>query len=135
MKILSFRWLLATAFLGAGLVLAAPPQSTPPPRRDHVQPQPRPQPDSTQQWEQERRRREEEARRERLRRASAARAERREALRQLREDLPKLQESALALEKKLADVDPEKELSVELREHGQEVETLAKRIHKNVKRL
>lgn len=120
----------AAGTLAAGLLLVLPrPVAAPPPSFELQRP------DSTDQFEKERRRQEEEAKRERARQEKAARHQRRESLRRLHEDLAKLRESLDALEKKLQETDPDKELSVELRRQGQEVEKLAKRIYKNIKNL
>lgn len=53
----------------------------------------------------------------------------------MREDLPQLRESVQALQDKLAEIDPEQKLSVQLRKQGEEMEKLATRIYKNLKRL
>ncbi len=103
-----------------------PPRPLPPPQRP---------PDPLEEFELNRRRRQQVAERERRRREQAARAEHRQAFRRLREDLPRLRETLQAVEAKLAGLDPENELSVELRQRGEEMEELAKRINENLKRL
>lgn len=118
--------LLAAGVLVASLLLVFPsPQVAQQQRRS----------DPVEQFEKERRRRDAEAAGEKRRLESAAQAESRAALRQLREDLPKLRASLEVLEKKLAELDTETELSVDLRQQGKEVEELARRINKSLKRL
>lgn len=125
MKALRLWGLLGVVVLAGGLLPGTLSPQAPPQRRT----------DSAERFEREQRRREAEAKREKSRRRGTARAERLEALHQLRQDLPKLRDGVEALERGLAETDVEKELSVALREQGEAVEKLAQRIYKNIKRL
>jgi hypothetical protein len=87
------------------------------------------------QLERKRRQQEEAVKREEERLGRAARADRREALRQVQEDLVKLQKTLDAFEATLAKTDPDQQLSLELRRQSEGLEKLAKRIRKNTKRL
>jgi hypothetical protein len=87
------------------------------------------------QLERKRRQQEEAAKREEERLERAARADRREALRQVQEDLVKLRETLDAFEATLAKTDPDQQLSLELRRQSEGLEKLAKHIRKNTKRL
>jgi len=125
MRLRHSRLRVAAGMLLAGLILAGPRPAAAPQRPS----------DSVEQFEKARRLRAETARREQSIQAGLARTRRRQALGQLQEDLTRMRESLKALEEKLAAVNPDKELSLELRQQGQQVEKLAKRIHENVKRL
>jgi len=132
------RW-VAAGMVAVGLLLAAPPPfatpaAAPPGQGANPQRPPR-RPDSVEELERKRRQQEEEAKREQERRERAARADRREALRQVHEDLGKMRETLKALETTLAETDPDQELSLELRRRSEELEKLAKGVRKNIKRL
>lgn len=131
------RWTTAAGLVAAGLLLTAPPPSAGPaaaapgqgnPQRPH-------QADPVEQLERKRRQQEEAVKREEERLGRAARADRREALRQVQEDLVKLQKTLDAFEATLAKTDPDQQLSLELRRQSEGLEKLAKRIRKNTKRL
>ena len=131
------RW-VAAGMVAVGLLLAAPPPfATPAALTGQGAPPQRPprRTDPVEELERKRRQQEEEAKREQERRERAARADRREALRQVHEDLGKMRETLKALETTLAETDPDQELSLELRRRSEELEKLAKGVRKNIKRL
>lgn len=133
------HWAVAVGILAAGSLavgsgpVAAP--AVPAAAQKRVPQPPPPRTDSVEELERKRRQQEEAAKREQERRERAARADRREALRQLQEDLGKMHETLKAFEAALSATNPDQELSLALRQQSEELEKLAKRIRKNAKLL
>lgn len=112
--------------------LGAPGQTS---SRRPTMPPPRSQTDRLEQIEREQQRQEREAARRKREQERAARFERREALRQLRADLPRLRQLLEQIQADLREIDVRTELNVNLRQRADELEKLAKRTRKNIRKL
>lgn len=85
--------------------------------------------------EREQQRQEREAARRERQRKRAATLERREVLRALRSDIPQLRRLLEQIETELRETDTRTELNVNLRQRADELEKLAKRTRKNIRKL
>lgn len=85
--------------------------------------------------EREQQRAEREAARRKRQQERMARLDRREALQHLREDLPQLRSLLDQLNTELRETDVRTEFDVSLRQQADQLERLAKRIRKNIRKL
>lgn len=126
-------WIVLALCLWLGFTaMAAPAQDS---HRRPTTPPPRPGGDVFDQIEREQRRQEREAARRKKQQERAARVEHREALRQLRQDVPQLRDLLAQMEADLRETDVRTELNVNFSQHADQLEKLAKRIRKNVRKL